>query len=284
MIYLVIKGGLGNQLYQLAFTEYMSKKYNLKIFIDTKYLSYNILFNSQRFFSLDKLGLNNYKKCNYFSSFIVFCFTNLCKKLNIVKLSIFSNYIFIVDDSFNDFNQMTKPSFIILNGYFQNLSNQQIVIKDFILKNKSILNYKNFMYNFQNKVCVHIRRGDYLKYMDTFKVQELKYYIESIRYIKDNIKSPIFLFFSDDKEYVLNNFQIDNINSFHISTNNDTDDFLIMSNCSHFIISNSTFSLWAALFSSFNNKLTIYPKNWFVQDVRNQDFINKNIPYNWLPF
>ena len=55
-----------------------------------------------------------------------------------------------------------------------------------------------------------------------------------------------------------------NINFIKINTNiEDWEQMLIMSNCAHHIIANSSFSWWGAYFNLNKNKIVLYPDIWF---------------------
>ena len=275
MIILVLKGGLGNQLFQLAFAEYLANKYNKKLYIDDKYLLYNRLYNTSRDFSLNVLDSIQYRRINIFLSFIIFIFLKIKIKFKNIK---------VISDINADFDKKINSELYILNGYFQNLKIQKKIISNFIntrnLNKKYLLKYNNF----KNSVCIHIRRSDYLKYTDIYHIQELTYYIKAIEYLRKISNNNVYLFFTDDPIWVKENFKIDNLTSFISSTNNVINDFIEMSNCNNFIISNSTFSFWAAQFSNNSNKIIIYPKLWFKNIEKNNILINNIIPDNWISF
>jgi hypothetical protein len=278
MIILIVKGGLGNQLFQLSFADYLSKKYNKKLLIDDKYLLYNRISNTKRNYSLDLIFTKKHKKINIFLSLIVNIYTRIFSKF---KLNL--ENINIIDDSFQNFDIINKNSILILSGYFQGFINQKTINTSFI-SSFSLVEYKTKFKNSRNKVCVHIRRGDYLKYSNIYHNQELLYFMKSINYINKYCNGHIFLFFTDDTSWVIENFKIDNITYFIASTDNDVSDFLEMSNCQNFIISNSTFSYWAANFSKNNNKIVVYPNLWYTDTVKNNLVKDKLIPLDWISF
>ena len=124
-------------------------------------------------------------------------------------------------------------------------------------------------------VCVHVRRGDYMTAAG-FSTCSINYYLNSISYIEDKIKSPVFFVFSDDIEWCRNNIVGKNI-QYMDTLRPDYEDFEIMRNCKHFIISNSTFSWWAAYLGERQDSCVITPKTWFDDSPKK----NLNLP-GWI--
>ena len=120
--------------------------------------------------------------------------------------------------------------------------------------------------NSTNSVCVSIRRGDYLdeRNKNKFLVCDINYYNAAIRKAKDLVQKPVFVFFSDDIEWVKSNISTD-APSFYESGKDPVWEVLrLMYCCKHFIISNSTFSWWAQYLSrNSENKVVISPDHWF---------------------
>ena len=110
-----------------------------------------------------------------------------------------------------------------------------------------------------NSVSVHIRRGDYVG--EILDILDVDYYKSIIETINKEIKDPVFYFFSDDIEYIEENFK----DVKKIIVNNKRDlltnyrDMQLMSLCKHNIIANSTFSIWAALLNRNNERKVYYP-------------------------
>ena len=124
-------------------------------------------------------------------------------------------------------------------------------------------------------VCVHVRRGDYMT-ATGFSICSIDYYLNSISCIKDKINSPVFFVFSDDIEWCRNNIVGENI-QYMEALRPDYEDFEIMRNCKHFIISNSTFSWWAAYLGERQDSCVITPKTWFDDSPKK----NLNLP-GWI--
>ena len=58
---------------------------------------------------------------------------------------------------------------------------------------------------------------------------------------------------------------------------------LLMSQCHHFIIANSTFHWWGAYLSAYNNKIVIYPMKWLGPGIPDKHTFNLFYP-EWYGF
>lgn len=112
-----------------------------------------------------------------------------------------------------------------------------------------------------NSVSIHVRHGDFQSY--DFPILSLEYYRQAIALIMSKVEDPFFYFFSDDPQYVKDNFSFLN-NSFKLVENNKGDnsyiDMQLMSFCKHNIIANSTFSYWGAWLNNYSDKIVIVPR------------------------
>lgn len=138
-----------------------------------------------------------------------------------------------------------------------------------------------------NSVAIHVRKGkDYEKYI-TQNTCDVDYYVEAIKRIKEKVSNPEFFVFTDNKEWVINNFGFFNYEIVdwnpHAGKKNYID-MQIMSLAKHNIIANSTYSWWGAWLNNNPEKVCIGPHFWY-----NPMFIDKNkiknlniIPQNWI--
>ena len=107
----------------------------------------------------------------------------------------------------------------------------------------------------------------------------LDYYQNAMAEISERVTNPHFFCFSDYPEWFEKNLKTD-FNITFVSHNQygadrSHEDFWLMSQCRHFITSNSTFSWWAAWLSRHENKIVFAPdlSFWESQDI---------IPRGWL--
>lgn len=117
----------------------------------------------------------------------------------------------------------------------------------------------------RNSVCVTIRRGDYLNNQNRNKyyVCDESYFRKAIEKAKCLIEDPVFIFFSDDIEWVKENIIINSPAYYESGKDPVWEKLRLMYSCKHFIISNSTFSWWAQFLSRNENKVVISPNRWF---------------------
>jgi len=127
-------------------------------------------------------------------------------------------------------------------------------------------------------VFIHIRRGDYVEWPSSTypAVISAAWIFKAVNYFKNKLSYPIFLIFTDDRQYVEDIFL--GKDDFVILKQSDPIiDLAIMSLCDFGILSASTFSWWAANFSRKRNSKTL-----------NNEFIAPNFwaghaSSNWFP-
>ena len=120
-----------------------------------------------------------------------------------------------------------------------------------------------------NSVCVHIRRGDYLSkpFVNKLHICDEQYYVEAVRQASEQIEKPVFFCFSNDHEsieWIKQNYSFPEVDIRYVDLNNpDYEELRLMMACRHFIISNSTFSWWAAVLSDESPRKRVWaPKIW----------------------
>jgi hypothetical protein len=134
----------------------------------------------------------------------------------------------------------------------------------------------------QNSVSIHIRRGDYLAKvsLEVLGLIPLEHYQNAIELINSKIPGSSFYFFSDDIQWVKENFQIPNATFVSGDISKDhVEDLYLMSQCRHNIIANSSFSWWSAWLNDNPEKIVIAPKKWFNKGPKDtQDLL----PEKWI--
>lgn len=110
-------------------------------------------------------------------------------------------------------------------------------------------------------VGLHIRRGDYLNLPDYHPAIGIEYITKSIEYFITKGYSS-FMVFSNGMDWCRENINNEIFKgcTFVYSNGNALDDLSNMSSCEHLMMSNSTFSWWAAELNRNPEKMIIAPK------------------------
>lgn len=231
----LIMGGLGNQLFMIANTYAYSLKYNFNFCLENK------------------------KDCDnrpvYYHNLLI----NLQKYIT----EILPNYVY--REPYFHYLEIPKiDSNLGLFGYYQS----EKYFREYKNEIKTLFQIPQHLNNFIFEkdgvnVAIHIRRTDYLKNLDYHPVQTKEYYEDAKQIIQDKLGfRPTYLYFSDDKQWVKDNFIFENKDRI-IELEHDYEEFIAMQSCDHFIIANSSFSWWASWLSNYENKIVIAPKIWF---------------------
>lgn len=142
-----------------------------------------------------------------------------------------------------------------------------------------------------NAVAVHIRRGDYLT-NSYFSNLDKEYYQAAMNHILREVETPVFFFFSDDIQWVKENYSSINNSRFveHNSTAatewntiGEISDLILMSSCKHQIIANSTFSWWGAWLNQNPEKIVIAPAKWYNNEKAQRSYETGTfLPIDWI--
>ena len=133
--------------------------------------------------------------------------------------------------------------------------------------------------------AVHVRRGDYLGIPATFTVCPIHYFTQAMNEMRAKFPETHFLVLSDDSEWCIENFAQFTDVTVVTSPINATPvqsvmaDFNLMRSCDAFIISNSTYSWWAAYSSQSTD--VICPSRWLNGLASTQIPIETLLPNHW---
>lgn len=254
-----LQGGLGNYIFQIS----------------SAYV-YGLKYNKKPIFTIDDTIV-------------------IHKRLETYKDNILSKIDFLKNNNFNGFSVYNEPTFnfseipnvegdIYLSGYFQTekyFKEYSKEIRELFsfseeYKNSIKEKYKDLL---EGETCsIHVRRGDYLKLLDSHPVQSVNYFMKGVREMPEDSK---FLIFSDDIDWCKKNFPDVPEKFIFIEGNPDYEDLLLMSLCKNNIIANSSFSWWAAWFNENVNKKVIAPSKWFGTANSNNNTVDLYCE-NWI--
>lgn len=291
MVITLLKGGLGNQMFQYAAAKGCLQK-GEDIYLDLTFLEkHNITTDEFTARSLE-LDIFPHIQSKTLSKFYLNLYngqSKISKKLKKIGLL---NHALVLQNSHELVDFSLKKKVTYLDGFFQSEKYFKHIraglLNDFkfpelderneLAKQKIIIS--------ENATAIHIRRGDYItnKAAAAYHgVLPLSYYEKSLELLSQELNNPIEVFvFTNDVEWVRNNFKIQKSNLNFIEGNVGKDswkDMALMSFCKHHIIANSSFSWWGAWLSERNGNVYA-PYNWF-SDIADKYSINDFIPKIW---
>lgn len=244
-----LTGGLGNQLFQYAIGFAVAQKNKDDFYIDVSQFKYGT-----RKCEMDNLNISakildiepaktNTKVGRMFARI---------RRLS--KTGLFTTKFMQEDaDKIYDYAypNIKYSHSIYLNGFWQNWryfnDYRELLIKELTLKSAR-REVKQFIDQVkkENSVAIHIRRGDYIECNGW--LIDPNFYIDAINQVKNSVKGELkFYVFCEDEAFVKELFRDMDYEmvtaKYELS---DVEEFYVMSACRHKIISNSSFSWWAA--------------------------------------
>jgi hypothetical protein len=266
MIIVKVWGGIGNQLFQYVFGQYLHYRYNVEVmYDDNSYVSNdklrkselcaldaNIIFDNQCSFSRYR-GLKNrwmrlWFQLNPMKHYV--CEGNrIPERFKKNHIYFFQGYW--QNELYYSWLKQNCPSFDLVS---RNMPQELMVVKDKIISTP-------------DSVSVHVRRGDYFapQNIKKYGVCDVNYFNRSIELFKERLKNPVYFVFSDDLDWVSNNISLPP--NTILVPNYEVDQFLyieLMSLCHHHIISNSSFSWWGAVLNEHADDFVVSPKRWLL--------------------
>ncbi len=282
---LIVKfwGGLGNQMFQYGFGKSLEKMTHKKVIFYKHSEEYYQKFivnekgENKEGAVVRKYGLDIFDLDIKFASDVQF---ESCEKKFDLKKDPFS---------FNPelFKKQKSASYF---GYFQNENYltpaRKQLEKDFTfpeIKKDDIFNqnWLNKIRSCENPVFIHIRLGDYVNLGWNLSIE---YYKRAIEYIKEHVKNPTFFVFGQGvSDFIKNDFLTDIPMEIIGETNSDNKedwkDIVLMEECKHAIIANSTFSWWAAWLGKANNGIVTAPSPFLFE--RDEIVCNNWVKIKW---
>lgn len=257
-----LKGGLGNQLFQIAFLYSISKKLNIEYKLEknqfdhcgqgshpSKY--YDSIYENLNF--IDSLNINSKfseKKWGYYLS--IDEIKNIFKDKN--------NIILMLDGYFQ-----SPKYFNEYKNEIKNLFTPKIGIISYIEKYTKFFDKFPELKNENDDFCfIGVRRGDYIKHYYEHNPCGMTYFNSAM----NKMDKKKYFITSDDLEWVKQNFKGEKFVYLDLHLYSDLEIFLVSRLFKNYIISNSTFHWWAGYLSIYDNTRIIAPDKWlFGKDV-----------------
>jgi len=174
---------------------------------------------------------------------------------------------------------VSNPRIKYLEGYFQSYKHVEFCADELLpleLKNRSV-ELDRWLKKLEGRIpiAVHIRRGDYVKVSNEVGILSPAYYLSGLEQARIIQSFGEVWVFSDDHDYALEVAKAFDYKLSFPHLENAAEELYLMSRCPGIVISNSTFSWWAAY--SGNHEVVICPDKWF-RRMEDPEFL---IPAKW---
>ena len=265
MIYIILQGRLGNNLWQIAAAATLAKE------IKTDFCAYA----DPNYYCAepDSCSLPEYIEPFRTTIFRKVKFTDKLPENGVViEECVLRNQVFDKDVDY------------ILKGFFAMQYDNSIVSELFeidIDTKKYILD-KYPEISIGNTCAIVVRRGDYLQHIEEYTICT-SYYKRAINVMGKKHKISSYICISDDVEWCRKYFLGCNNITF-VDNEPPLIDLYITSLCKHHIISNSSFAIWGVELSNNIDKMVIIPKPWFGYSRRGEaeDSMQRGLPSSWM--
>lgn len=294
MIYLLLRGRLGNQMFQYSAAESIQKQFYPDeeislVLTDLKKLGTEedgfknalVDYKINNFIVSEKIKINLWQRmllfgvrCMRYGFFTLLFPKSVEEKAYRFEKSIqpFLNYFgvyFMIQGYIELKSSKAKNKIMIGNfesaKYFNNIKEKLLTEfqpqKERLRRNEKLYS----VIEETESVCITIRRGDFVENSKFKKIHYIctpEYFKKAVDLMKVKIPTATFVVFSDDIEWVKNNMTFPGQVYYESGIDPVWEKLRMMSLCKHFIISNSTFSWWAQYLSSNPNKMVIAPSIW----------------------
>ena len=175
----------------------------------------------------------------------------------------------------------------VLIGYFQRHQYVESVAAEIIHSMSQSVTFSSLVLTpANNDIAVHIRFGDYLNNSETKKFHGLtamSYYVNAVNHLRSSHSYDQIVIYSDDIDQAYSDFvEAFGLNEIPVvakASSTEFEDLAGMSASRGIVISNSTFSWWAAWIGSHLHKCNVVgPRPWFPSPTAADDNL---LPDGW---
>lgn len=289
MIIVRLKGGLGNQMFQYAAALSLAVRHHTSVKFDLSYLDDPALkgLHASRGFALGCFSL----KASFATAKDLRRFRGPFTRLDKIRRRLFRHARILEKRRGYDpelFKASSGHSF--LDGYFQSEAYfrgiSPLIRKEFTLLSSLPPEQLTMAGTISlcQAVSVHVRRDDYEKNPEVRSYHGLcstDYYREASGLIRTRCPQAVFFIFSDDVKWCRDNLGF--LSPFHLvspSLREPGRDIILMSQCRHHIIANSSFSWWGAWLNPRPDKIVVAPSPWYADGAPDGDAL---MPETWIP-
>ena len=267
-VHLPLMGGLGNQLFQLAAGIYVTQQSDR----DVKFLS--SWLNPPRVY---KRGWISPRQL-MISDLIDDCEWSGLSRIQAATIRVISKFgknywVSELGPSDDTLERITSDTRVLV-GYFQKSKYVNCVREPLLKRLEKSLQFRQLIPSkLEPRIAIHMRFGDYLSNPTTRAVHglsDVSYYVNGVQILLGEIRCNQILLVSDDPKRAYSLFtESFDCRDFEISCapgSSELEDFALLSHSAGIVISNSSFSWWAAwLGASTFGARVIAPTPWFAE-------------------
>ncbi len=249
MLYIYLRGGLGNQLFQLCYGMSIASQRGLSVGIVDHY------------YTIDT-SLGDTHRHSYFDTFY--------KSLAHLRCDGRSGAILRLPQ-ITDEQSDVDASNIVVSGWFQNWNK----IRDFVPQFRALFPANRPMK--EGTLGIHFRYSDYVsKYAHIYYAQPLDYYIRAVQWISTQMKVRQVLLFCQEcdwESFVYPMIQaMTEVDTWtRVQRGSDWEELNVMQTCTGLITTNSTFSVWAGILGDIPH--VVHPTKWYCDGRKEQNVI-----------
>lgn len=276
-----LRGGLGNQLFQIAFAMALRQQGKGRVSLDTRFLS---PLRQNPFQSRRTLAIRRLRVGGRFDTKLTHSPPSMA---SLRRLDVNNGDANEVERSEGRYSVLLDPG----NGYYPRLMKIERPLAYYWGYWQSHLYFDNLRPDLVQSflptepktdsageleeiidggvtVGVHVRRGDYVsnrRNLEAFGTCTREYYLEGMALLRDSLRAEQTLIFTDDPQWCLDNLgnhRSQRIVPRDISKRSDEEDLWLLSRCDGVVISNSTFGWWGAWLGNHGSQVVV-PEHWY---------------------
>lgn len=285
MITLRITGNAGNQLFQYAFARKLATIYEDEITIDYRYIikgdgvhkAENVLdfFNTKQY-RIDFSGKDHSIQRILYALLVRLLpspnSSDKKKRFDFLKkyhlfLEKLGVYFYDGDDYISyKYNSKAKNKYV--RGYWESthfFEDIEDELRQELTFKLPPLEENKRLYDViasTTTICVTVRRYELEENTEEFVSCTCRYFEAGVDFIRKQYPNAAVIVFSDDIKWCRENLNFGDKTYYESGNDPIYEKMRLMSSCSHFVISNSTFSWWVQFLSNDKNKIVVAPDQW----------------------